>query len=145
MNFRIFSCDVRRGRFLLPSIILFTLLFVFMAPFLGITQDDEKMILGKVYNDTDIVPPMHGPVPINIVVDDYFMGRVEPGESLVIELKSRRVPYVVKAYVFDYDGSSFFAVVDLPLKSPVMVPVSHRGEISPFWVAFEGIRWGTND
>ena len=140
MNFKIFSCGVRRWRFLLPSIIFFTLFFVFMSPFLGITQDDEKIILGRVYNDTDIVPPAHGPAPINIVVDDYFMGRVEPGESLVIGLKYRRVPYVVKAYVFDYDGSSFFAVVDLPLRSNVMVPVSHRGEVSPFWVAFEGIR-----
>lgn len=128
-------------RFLrLLTFFLVSLFFILLSPFSGVTGEDENLILGKVYNDTDLVPPMHGPVPINIVVDDYFMGRVEPGESLVIGLKPRRVPYVVKAYVFDYDGSSFFAVVDLPLRSSVMVPVSHRGEISPFWVAFEGIR-----
>jgi hypothetical protein len=133
---------LRDGRRLLHllTIFLVSLFFILLSPFSVVTGEDENLILGKVYNDTDLVPPWHGPVPINIVVDDYFMGRVEPGKSLVIGLKPRRVPYVVKAYVFDYDGSSFFAVVDLPLNSTVMVPVSHRGEISPFWVAFEGIR-----
>ncbi|GEM_PF-1953558 len=140
MVFRFLALRGLRRWFHLLTVLLFSSFFVFVNPFSGVTGEEENLILGKVYNDTDLVPPMHGPVPINIVVDDYFMGRVEPGKSLVIGLKPRRVPYVVKAYVFDYDGSSFFAVVDLPLKSSVMVPVSHRGEISPFWVAFEGIR-----
>lgn len=141
MYFKISSRGSRETGLKLLTIAFFLFVFIFIVPFSGVTEEEERLILGKVYNDTDIAPPGHGPVPINIVIDDYFMGRVEPGESLVIGLKPRRVPYVVKAYIFEYEGSSFFAVVDLPLNSTVMVPVSHRGEISPFWVAFEGIRW----
>jgi len=124
-------------------IISFTTTAVFIIllihPFAGVTQDGDNMVLGRVYNDTDIAPPLSGPVPLNIVVDEIFMGRVEPGESLVVSLEKRRVPYEFRAYVFMYDGSSFFAEVDLPLSHPVAVPISHRGELSPFWVAFEGI------
>jgi hypothetical protein len=141
MYFEISSRGSRETGLKLLTIVIFLSVFLFLVPFSGITEEEERLILGKVYNDTDLAPPRLGPVPINIVIDDYFMGRVEPGESLVIGLKPRRVPYVVKAYIFEYEGSSFFAVVDLPLNSTVMVPVSHRGEISPFWVAFEGIRW----
>jgi hypothetical protein len=126
-----------RVTLLAASLTLFFLLC--FHPLIGITQDDDDLILGRIYNDTDIAPPFSGPVTLNIVVDRVFMGRVEPGESVVIGLPYRRVPYNVRAYVFHYDGSAFFAEVDLPLNHDVAVPISHRGELTPFWVAFEGI------
>lgn len=130
---------IPKKAFITSFIAIVTLTILLTHPFVGVTQDGDNLVLGRVYNDTDIAPPSSGPVPLNIVVDEVFMGRVEPGESLVIGLERRRVPYEFRAYVFNYDGSSFFAEVDLPLSHPVAVPISHRGELSPFWVAFEGI------
>ncbi len=110
-----------------------------LVPFAAAPQTDEGLVVGTIFNDTDLLPTSQGPVVLNIVVDRNFMGRVEPGESLDVALAPRLEPYEVRAYVFNYDGSSFFAVVDLPLSYTVVVPISHRGRISPFWVAFEGI------
>jgi len=121
------------------SIPLLCLAILFSLPFAGKTEDDRDILIGRVYNDTDIAPTNSGPATLNIVVDNAFMGRIEPGESLVIGLAERIEPYTVKAYVFTFEESSYFAVVDLPLNHFVAVPVSHRGELSPFWVAFEGI------
>ena len=109
------------------------------VPYGAIPQTDEGLVVGTVFNDTDLVPTSRGAVVLDIVVDRYFMGRVEAGKSLDIELAPRLDPYEVRAYVFNYDGSSFFAVVDLPLAYTVVVPISHRGKLSSFWVAFEGI------
>jgi hypothetical protein len=103
-------------------------------------QTDKGLVVGTVFNDTDNAPTSRGPVVLDVVVDRYFMGRVEPGKSLDIALAPRLEPYEIRAYVFNYDGSSFFAVVDLPLTYTVVVPISHRGKLSSFWVAFEGIR-----
>ncbi len=108
-------------------------------PYGGISQVDSGLVAGTVFNDTDTSPTARGPVTLNVVVDDYFMGRIEPGGSLDIVLAPRIDPYEVKAYAFHYDGSSFFAVVDLPLTYAVVVPISHRGKLTSFWVAFEGM------
>jgi len=110
-----------------------------LVPFAAVPQTDEGLVVGTIFNDTDLVPTSRGPVVLNIVVDRNFMGRVEPGKSLDIALAPRLDPYEVRAYVFNYGGSSFFAVVDLPLSYTVVVPISHRGRLSSFWVAFEGI------
>ncbi len=109
------------------------------VPHSAIPQTDEGLVTGTVFNDTDLIPSSRGPVVLDVVVDRYFMGRVEPGKSLDIALTPRLEPYEVRAYAFNYDGSSFFAVVDLPLTYTVVVPISHRGRLSPFWIAFEGI------
>ena len=123
--------------FVVAGIVVFFVLFSLLAE--EVSGEDKDYITGKVYNDTDMMPPGVGPVPLNIVVDRVFMGRIGPGESMEIALKPRLEPYEVRAYIFYYDGSVFFAEVDLPLRYPVEVPVSHRGVFSPFWVAFEGI------
>ncbi len=114
--------------------------FLTAVPYGAIPQTDEGLVVGTVFNDTDVVPTSRGPVVLDIVVDRYFMGRVEPGKGLDVALAPRLDPYEVRAYVFNYDGSSFFAVVDLPLTYTVVVPISHRGRLSSFWIAFEGIR-----
>jgi hypothetical protein len=103
------------------------------------SQVSEGLVVGTVFNDTDLFPTSKGPVTLNIVVDRNFMGRIEPGETLDIALAPRIEPYELRAYVFHWDGSSFFAVVDLPLTYTVVVPISHRGRLSSFWVAFEGM------
>ena len=110
-----------------------------MASGVSISEIDHGLVVGTVFNDTDLAPTSGGPVALNIVVDKVFMGRVEPGGSLDIALAPRLDPYEVRAYVFHYDGSAFFAVVDLPLTYEVVVPIGHRGRLSSFWVAFEGM------
>ena len=110
-------------------------------PYGGASGQDEGLVEGMVFNDTDLSPTSRGPVTLDIVVDRVFLGRIEPGESLRIGLAPRLDPYEVRAYAFHWGGSSFFAVVDLPLTYTVVVPISHRGTLSSFWVAFEGIAW----
>jgi hypothetical protein len=110
------------------------------APMIVASQDQGEMITGKIFNDTDIAPTNYGPVQLNIVIDEIYMGRIKPGEKMLVALEQRRVPYEVRAYAFDYDGSVFFAVVPLPLWDEVDIPVYHRGEHADWWIAFEGIR-----
>jgi hypothetical protein len=105
-----------------------------------VSQTVEEPTVGTVFNDTDVSPTLYGPVVLDVVVDRHFMGRIEPGKSMEIILDPRPDPYEVRAYAFNYDGSSFFAAVDLPLTYTVVVPISHRGKLSSFWIAFEGIR-----
>ncbi len=105
-----------------------------------ISQTDEGLVVGTVFNDTDLSPTSSGPVVLDVVVDRHFIGRVEPGKNLDIALAPRLDPYDVRAYVFNYDGSSFFTAVDLPLTYTVVVPIGHRDKLSSFWIAFEGIR-----
>ncbi|MBN1883711.1 MAG: hypothetical protein JW885_16230 [Deltaproteobacteria bacterium] len=110
------------------------------APMVAVSQDKGELITGKIFNDTDIAPTDFGPVELNIVIDEIYMGRLMPGEKMLVALEQRRVPYEVRAYAFDFDGSVFFAVVPLPLWDEVDIPVYHRGEHADWWVAFEGIR-----
>ena len=109
-------------------------------PMIAASQDKGALITGKIFNDTDIAPTDFGPVELNIVIDEIYMGRLQPGEKMLVALEQRRVPYEVRAYAFDFDGSVFFAVVPLPLWDEVDIPVYHRGEHSDWWIAFEGIR-----
>jgi hypothetical protein len=111
-----------------------------ILPHSVISQTDEGPVVGTVFNDTDLSPTFYGPVVLDVVVDRHFMGRVEPGKNMEIALEPRLDPYEVRAYAFNYDGSSFFAAVDLPLTYTVVVPISHRGKLSSYWIAFEGIR-----
>ncbi len=111
-----------------------------VLPYSGMSQTDEGFVVGTVFNDTDVAPTLYGPVVLDVVVDRHFMGRIEPGRNLEIALDPRPDPYDIRAYAFNYDGSSFFAAVDLPLTYTVVVPISHRGKLSSFWIAFEGIR-----
>jgi hypothetical protein len=120
-------------------VIVLAAVFLAVTPCGGISQVDEGLVVGTVFNDTDLFPAAGRAVTLNIVVDRNFMGRVEPGQTLDIALAPRLEPYEMRAYVFNWDGSSFFAVVDLPLTYSVVVPISHRGRLSSFWVAFEGI------
>lgn len=113
-----------------------------ILPYSGISQTSKELVTGTVFNDTDLAPTVYGPVVLDVVVDRHFMGRVEPGQNLEIALKPRLDPYEVRAYAFNFDGSSFFAAVDLPLTYTVVVPISHRGKLSSFWIAFEGIGFG---
>jgi hypothetical protein len=131
---------MKKGRF--PKIAAATLMAVCFTvlPHSVVSQTDEGLIVGTVFNDTDISPTSTGPVVLDVVVDRHFMGRVEPGENLDIALMPRVDPYDVRAYVFNYDGSSFFTAVDLPLTYTVVVPIGHRDKLSSFWIAFEGIR-----
>jgi hypothetical protein len=110
-----------------------------VIPHGAVSQVDEGLVVGTVFNDTDLSPTSKGPVVLDVVVDRHFVGRVEPGGNLDIALAPRLDPYDVRAYVFDYDGSSFFTAVDLPLTYTVVVPISHRDKLSSFWIAFEGI------
>jgi hypothetical protein len=131
---------MKRSRF--PGIAAAVLMAACFAilPHSGISQTDEGLIVGTVFNDTDLSPTSSGPVVLDVVVDRHFMGRIEPGKNLDIALEPRLDPYDVRAYVFEYDGSSFFTAVDLPLTYTVVVPISHRDKLSSFWIAFEGIR-----
>ena len=131
---------MKKSRFPGIGAAVFMAVFLTIIPHSGISQMDEGLVVGTVFNDTDITPTNSGPVVLDIVVDRHFLGRIEPGETLDIALAPRPDPYDVRAYAFDYDGSAFFTAVDLPLTYNVVVPISHRDKLSSFWIAFEGIR-----
>ncbi len=130
---------MKRSRFWGIGAIVLTAVFLLLMPHGAVSQVDEGLVVGTVFNDTDLSPTSRGPVVLDVVVDRHFVGRVEPGKNLDIALAPRLDPYDVRAYVFDYDGSSFFTAVDLPLTYTVVVPISHRDKLSSFWIAFEGI------
>jgi len=128
-------------KIILSALVFFVALIIAAsAAMIVASQDQGEMITGKIFNDTDIAPTDFGPVELNIVIDEIYMGRIDPGEKMLVALEQRRVPYEVRAYAFDYDGSVFFAVVPLPLWDEVDIPVYHRGEHADWWIAFEGIR-----
>jgi hypothetical protein len=129
----------KQCRFQRIAAAVLTAAFLVIVPHSVISQTDEGLVVGTVFNDTDLSPTPTGPVVLDVVVDRHFMGRLDPGTSMDIALAPRPDPYDVRAYVFNYDGSSFFTAVDLPLTYTVVVPISHRDKLSSFWIAFEGI------
>ncbi len=131
---------MKKSEFQKISAAILVVMCIIIAPHGVISQTDATLVVGTVFNDTDVFPTIEGPVVLDIVVDRHFVGRVEPGENLDIALAPRLDPYDVRAYVFNYGGSSFFATVDLPLTYTVVVPIGHRDKLSSFWIAFEGIR-----
>jgi len=131
---------MKKGLFLKLSAAVIMAAFLVIVPYGAVSQTNAELVVGTVFNDTDVSPTMYGPVVLDIVVDRHFVGRGEPGKSMEVALERRADPYDVRAYAFDYEGSAFFASVDLPLTYTVVVPISHRGKLSSCWVAFEGIR-----
>lgn len=129
-----------QSRFSIIAAALLMAVFVAVIPHTVVSGTGDELVVGTVFNDTDLSPTPFGPVVLDVVVDRHFVGRVEPGQNMEIALEPRLDPYDVRAYAFDYGGSSFFAAVDLPLTYTVVVPISHRGKLSSFWIAFEGIR-----
>src|SRR4030042_3342209 len=73
-----------------------------ILPYSGMSQTDEGFVVGTVFNDTDVPPPLYGPVVLDVVVDRHFMGRIEPGSNLEIALDPRPDPYDVRAYAVTY-------------------------------------------